>query len=210
MVKTGRRATALRDLLTAGGLQAAVTPASPRLADLSPDGTEIVRHLYESFGGRLDPAGLRSGPWDLAFDGLLVELDEELHFNRYRAHTLAGQWADALPWTTTYREFCVDFEERCIAAGSWGNRWTNPSCARHFGDGDPPKVFGHEGAPRWKQRALYDAIKDAYALSPDQPRLARISIYDQIGNMSVGDVLDGRATTDAKMLVNLLRRRTNH
>lgn len=33
---------------------------------------------------------------------------------------------------------------------------------------------------RWKQRALYDAIKDAYALYSPKVSLARVSIHDQI------------------------------
>jgi hypothetical protein len=41
---------------------------------------------------------LRPGAWDLVFaDGLVVELDEELHFNRYRAQSLQNEWATDLP-----------------------------------------------------------------------------------------------------------------
>ena len=209
MVKTGRRATALRELLGAAGLRAVSPPTPPRVADLSTEGVGIVGRLYESFGGRLTPAALLPGAWDLAVDGLLVELDEELHFNRYRRLTLAEDWATELPWTANYRRLCSDFESRCVAAGSWGSRWTNSSCAKHFGDADPPKVLGDRGAPRWKQRALYDAIKDLFAVGSATVAVARLSIYDDLTDASVGDALDGRATAEPNALVELVRRRSS-
>ena len=102
---------------------------------------------------------LRPGPWDLAFEGnLFVELDEELHFNRYRSVTLEPAWAVELPWRRDYMSFSVEHEPACLAAARWGKRWTNPSCERIFGPADPPGTFGVVGAPRWKQRALYDAM----------------------------------------------------
>jgi hypothetical protein len=43
------------------------------------------------------------GAWDLAFeDRLVVELDEQLHFNRYRATTLNEEWARFLPWRDSF------------------------------------------------------------------------------------------------------------
>jgi len=47
-----------------------------------------------------DAPTFRPGGWDLPFRGpLLVELDEELHFNCYRATTLEASWEADLPWT---------------------------------------------------------------------------------------------------------------
>ena len=44
-----------------------------------------IKELYRRLGGPLDSPTLRPGGWDLAFSGeLVVELDEELHFNQYR------------------------------------------------------------------------------------------------------------------------------
>jgi hypothetical protein len=54
-----------------------------------------------------------------------------------------------------------------------------------FGGSDAPGVFGDRGSSRWKQRALYDAVRDAYAWSTPGANLARISIHDEIGGLSV-------------------------
>ena len=54
---------------------------------------------------------LRPGTWDLSFaDGLVVELDEELHFNRYRLTTLQSVESMKLPWRDAYLDFCTRYE----------------------------------------------------------------------------------------------------
>lgn len=68
---------------------------------------EELLTLYRDFGGLQDAPSFRPGPWDLAFEGgLVVELDEELHFNQYRGATLETSWADELPWTDARQEAC--------------------------------------------------------------------------------------------------------
>lgn len=72
--------------------------------------------LYRSLGGLQAQPDLRPGAWDLVFDNLLlVELDEELHFNCYRAATLAASWERRLPWTASYRDHCAKHEPTCLA-----------------------------------------------------------------------------------------------
>jgi hypothetical protein len=63
------------------------------------------------------------------------------------------------------------------------------------------------GAPRWKQRALYDAIKDLWALE-NQVQFARLSIYDAVGGVLLGSVLEGRAAANSDALQDLLQTRT--
>jgi len=169
----------------------------------------VVFALYRGFGGRVEAPSLRPGKWDLVFDGgFVVELDDELHFNRYRALTLSGDWARRLPWTTDYLKYCADGEERCLADGRWGKRWTNPSCERLFGAADTPGSFDAGGAPRWKQRALYDAIKDAYALAGLGVRLARLSVYDRCDGVELGAILAGHERVDPDALALLAKERT--
>lgn len=148
--------------------------------------------MYHRLGGVLVEPRLAPGSWDLAFDGLVVELDEEMHFHRYRALTLNAPWAARLPWTDNYRVFAASFEKR---AGTGGKRWTNPSAERMFGPADPDGIFDFHGSPRWRQRALYDAMKDASAAA-GLVRLARISIYDRIDEVLVNDILYGRAQVE--------------
>jgi hypothetical protein len=139
-VRTGARANALQALLVQAGyrpMEQHVSP--PRIASLSSELRAGVMDLYRGFGGTGAVVLLRPGAWDLLFDGsLIVELDEELHFNRYRAATLEPAWAASLPWRDDYLYFSTQYETACLAAAQWGKRWTNPSCERHFGPADPP------------------------------------------------------------------------
>jgi len=163
--------------------------------------------LYRSLGGLQAQPDLRPGAWDLVFDSpLLVELDEELHFNRYRAATLAASWEQQLPWTASYRDHCADHEDDCLTAGSWGKRWTNDSAGRMFSGGPVGDLDG-DGAPRWKQRALYDAIKDTMSGSAGGARLVRVAIYDLVGGVVVGAMLDGVAPIDVPGLRTLVEAR---
>jgi hypothetical protein len=181
----------------------------PRARDFSPESSQRVDVIYRALGGTNADARLRPGPWDLAFDGgLVVELDEELHFNRYRGSTFELAWTCRMPWRDDYLEFTVEYEPACLAAARWGKRWTNNSCERLFGKADPPGTFLPIGAPRWKQRALYDAMKDIWALEGQHFQLARLATVDVIGGIHLGDALEGRAVVDLDALRELVERRT--
>ncbi|MFE6965654.1 hypothetical protein ACFVAJ_11085 [Agromyces sp. NPDC057679] len=119
----------------------------------------------------------------------MVELDESFHFNRYRGETMHASWASELPWRQAYTDYCAAWEGK---AGTGGKRWSNDSAKRMFGGADPDGVFGAFGAPRWKQRALYDAMKDAAAVA-GAVQLSRISIYDVIDGIQLDDALYRRA-----------------
>lgn len=169
---------------------------------------EELLALYRQLGGILEEPVLRPGSWDVVLAGpLVIELDEELHFNRYRALTLTASWAQDLPWSQPYRQFCTEYEDECLAAGAWGKRWTNASSARMFAGG-PAGDLESDGAPRWKQRALYDVMKDA---TPGElgVRMARLSIYDQVADRTLGDVLDGRARSSTAKIRALLTSRAS-
>ena len=188
-----------------GHHEAARKPPAPRLGSLTAATADQVMDLYRALGGIQDAPKLAPGSWDVVYsDGLLIELDEDMHFHRYRGTTLDAPWAAALPWTAPYRRYVVDGERR---AGSGGKRWTNPSAEKMFGPADQDGVIGLHGAPRWKQRAMYDAMKDA-AAAAGQVRLARVSIYDQIDGHLLNDVLYGRVKVDAAAVEDLVVRRT--
>lgn len=209
MVKTGSRARILEQLLVPLGYKPAGSRPGPRAVDLSPERLEDLARLYRALGGTNSSPQLRPGAWDLAFEGgLVVELDEELHFNRYRRATLEPDWTVELPWRRDYLALTVEHEAGCLAAGRWGKRWTNPSCEALFGPADPPGVFVSGGAPRWKQRALYDAMKDAAATDAPNLRLARITTLDLVGTVQLGAVLEGRSEIDMDALRHLLEERS--
>jgi hypothetical protein len=208
MVRTGNRVAALVSILRAAGLQHTTPRKAPRLSDLPDDVAADVLELYRSLGGPHEDPVLRPGSWDLDFTSVVVELDEELHFNRYRAATLNGPWAQSLPWTAAYRDLCQTREPECLRAAQWGQRWTSTSTARMFGEAAPPgDLDSPGGAPRWKQRALYDALKDAYASSTKVP-IARLSVWDEVSGQLLGDVLEGRGTVEPVAVHALLELRT--
>ena len=50
-----------------------------------------------------------------------------------------------------------------------------------FSSGSQPGDLASEGgAPRWKQRAIYDAMKDTVAAGAKGVRVARLSVYDNV------------------------------
>lgn len=210
MVKTGARALVLQDLLAQIDLGPALGgPPVPRLTTLPPEMAGCILDLFKALGGTSASPALRPGAWDLVCKGgLLVELDEELHFNRYRRLTLEPGWMKPLPWRQEYLALAREREAECLAAAKWGQRWTNPSCELLFGASDPPAQFHSNGAPRWKQRALYDAIKDAAALSNESMHLVRLSTHDLVGGIRLGDALERRATVNPDALRQLVTKRS--
>lgn len=205
MGRTGRRAGVLKGTLTQAGLVPVDTQLARPTGDAKHD--ELLA-IYRSLGGLLDDPPWRPGPWDLIFeDGLVVELDEQLHFNRYRAITLTASWAAKLPWTDAYLAYCADQEDRCLADGCWGKRWTNDSCARMFAGGLVGDLAG-DGAPRWKQRAFYDALKDLAPMAGNRLSVARVSIYDTVEGESLDEVLSERASCDPAAVLALVIERT--
>ena len=210
VVRTGARANALMKAMVDAGFELTVEkPTPPRLESLSPSLAASIKGLYATLGGHDPVSHLRPGSWDLAFEGgLLVELDEQLHFNRYRAAALHEDWTVPLLWRDDYLRYCQDSETECLADGRWGKRWSNRSCEIMFGPADKPGVLGSSGSSRWKQRALYDAIKDAFALSTSGHRVTRLSIYDKIGGFELGVALDRGVALDSEALASFIEQRS--
>lgn len=211
MVATGARARALADLLVAGGWGQVTPPRAPRFADLPQATQALIRDTYDRLGGDPDQFDrIRPGGYDLAFntpDGLLlVELDEEQHFNRYRALTLAVTEPLGLPWTPAYLDYSERHEAHLLPGWGTGKRWTNPSAARFFGDPSTPGDFNGNGAPRWRQRAFYDSVKDTL---PGHT-LARVSVYDTLAD---GRTLQAHLrrpdTADSRAIRALIASRTH-
>ena len=190
------------------GFKTASAPPVPRWSDDESSESARTIEMYRQLGGVQAQPRLAPGKWDLSFQDLVVELDEELHFNRYRLATLSPGWGDALPWSGDYREFCSAHESSCVSAGSWGKRWTTASTERQFGPAGAPKDLTGPGAPRWKQRALYDSMKDELAASGGV-QLARLSVHDTVGGVTLDSVLNGRADMELDSIAELLQRRTS-
>jgi hypothetical protein len=179
----GKRANALLTILRDAGAE--ITEAAlrrPSYRDIEEAGLapEVLR-VYRDLGGVGAVPRVRPGSWDIEADGVGVELDEERHFNRYRLKTLESSLYDQFDFPgDLYRSLCAEYEGACLAAASWGGNWTNPSAAVEFGSGSDPGEFAGGGAPRWKQRAFYDFIKDTAPVAAGVP-VSRLSIWETVG-----------------------------
>lgn len=203
MGRSGGREAALRRLLGAHGN---TPPVSARLSTLPSDLRDGILELFAQLGGRgpLGATGPRS--WDITLaDGPVIELDERQHFTPYRAQTLAAPWAVGLPWSREYRQQC---EEHADDPWKPTHLWRPKSAVpeRLFGPAGPIGDYSGSGSPRGKQRALFDAIRDAHALA-GAVTLIRLSIYDQVGTTNLGDALAVGAV-DMAALHDLVARRT--
>ena len=70
--------------------------------------------MFRELGGAQSAQTLAPSGWDMQADEVLVEFDEDLHFNRYRNLTLGAPWSSALPWTNRYREYAQRTEALCL------------------------------------------------------------------------------------------------
>lgn len=180
------------------------------LHTVPPQAQQQLHRLYRAMGGIADNLPpYYTGGWDVTLpDGRVVELDEEQHFTCYREVSLQQKWGRELPWRQQYLEYLVRYEaEGARAAASRPGYWTSDKAVRMFGPSSPRGVWEPLGSSRSRQRALYDATKDLMALH-GMVRLARLSIWDQVGGVLMGDALKGRAQVDTKALMKLVEERT--
>jgi hypothetical protein len=173
--------------------------AAPRLGNLPEQARKDVLSIYHALGGRQASPALRPGAWDVEVAGILIELDEQLHFNRYRARTLTAASYSLLSRfpLAVYQRFCSTKESVCLKMGASQGRWMNDSTEAHFGPSAARGVLTGGGSSRWKQRALYDLMKDLTQLNPDHPRVARLAMWDplpSIPGVTVEDAVHRRPT----------------
>lgn len=185
----------------------------PRRADIeSSKYVEEVECVYRELGGKKRAFPLRLRKWDLEVNGVAVELDEYLHFNRYRAVTLtSGAYQDLTCFPLAlYKTYCKTYEERCLRAGSYGRKWTSPSCESQFGRGPKPRDLSGRGAPRWRQRAFYDFVKDLTPLVLRKP-LVRVAVWDtvEVGHRprTLEEILTEPSLAAAEGILSLIERR---
>ncbi|MGA9542240.1 MAG: hypothetical protein WBQ85_01640 [Candidatus Sulfotelmatobacter sp.] len=192
----GEMQYALEQLLSCVGKVSHKTLRFPKGDDVAASGLrpEIDR-VYRSLSGALPSIPINLRHWDMEFEGIAVELDEYLHFNRYRGITLKSASLAGLPRfpLRAYRRYCLDHEDMCLKNGSYGGKWSNRSCETQFGKASAPGDLADNGSPRWKQRAFYDFVKD---LSPllIGVKVVRIAVWDELlheeRTKTVRDTLD--------------------
>ncbi len=142
------------------------------------EATEIYQHL----GGENPTPPCFPPAWHIELEGnLAIQLDEQLHFNKYRSITLrSGIYQDAPPFTLIkYQNYCRKQANECLKSGLAGAKWTSAETEKQFGKAEAPGDLTGNGSPAWKMRAFGDFLQD---LTPKllPIRLIRLSIYDEI------------------------------
>lgn len=207
----GKKENALGNALQEAGIYLVQNPTGlgsiARSDDLPADAQRWIAELFKSLGGAqpvITP--FRTGRWDFTDGrGLYLEFDEFEHFNQERHATLSTPWSDQLPWTADYRGYCVEHGHR---ARTYGKFWTSPSTEKQFGPAAPNGTFEGNRSPRWKQRAFYDALKDAQAVFRQDIQLIRLSAYDQISGQLLGNLLEQGIPVDPSGLRALMAQRS--
>jgi len=185
----GARANRLAEILAAKGFDvddSATGEPRPTLSAFAVKLKEHVMDRYRALGGEDDAPLLRTGPWDMLVEGQFaghryVELDEERHFNRWRAITLVAPAYKRIRWVPVnpYLRYCIDHEEACRRSARHGRNWSTDGAEAQFGSPGPEGDLEGRGSPRWRQRALYDFMKDISRFAGFPP-LARIAIWEEL------------------------------
>ena len=105
---------AFEQLLSYAGKVSHKTLKFPKVDDVAKsDLKSEIECVYGKLDGILPSSPLNLRHWDTEFDEIAVELDEELHFNRYRSITLKSAIYTRLPQfpLDTYGHFCSDHED---------------------------------------------------------------------------------------------------
>jgi len=213
----GKREDTFGDILEASGVRTTTGFLQyPKKDDIyESDINNEIQNIYEKLGGLLNPFPLNLRKWDIEVEDIAVELDELLHFNRYRLQTLNSSLYSKLQKfpISEYKSYCNSYESNCLSAGSYGGKWTNNSCQKQFGEGSAPGDLSGNGSPRWKQRAFYDFVKDFNPILYGVP-MVRISIWDKIqvngSTFNVGQILDNEMYNAGEQLFELIKSRVGN
>ncbi|MEO7557294.1 MAG: hypothetical protein ABIV94_11895 [Acidimicrobiales bacterium] len=163
-----------------------------------------VAAVYRRLGGAGTEARVVPGGWDISAEPYVVELDEQRHFNRYRSTTLDSpvyETSHLFP-VGDYRRFCDVHEEECLRSARHGGYWATPVSDREFGPSGPLGVLEGAGPSRWRQRAFYDFVKDAWALATGLPMI-RLAVWEVMNP-------DPTSLTLGKALTRLARKPDAH
>jgi hypothetical protein len=191
----GKRQCAFEQLLSCAGKVSHKTLKFPKAENVAVHKLKSeIEHVYYKLGGILPSIPLNLRHWDTEFDGIAVELDEELHFNRYRTDTLKSAIYQSLPRfpLDAYQRYCSEHEGDALRA-TYGGKWSSGGSVNQFGVAAPLKDLNGNGSPRWKQRAFYDFVKDLSHLLIDV-KVVRVAVWEPVNaehTKTVGKILDG-------------------
>jgi hypothetical protein len=186
------------------------TVQRPSAGSLSAIGLSAeVSSVYQRLGGVGISARVAPGGWDIATAPFIIELDEQRHFNRFRGATLESPVYEenSIFATDIYRRFCDDHEDDCLRSARHGGYWATPVSDREFGLSGPHGAIDGDGPSRWKHRAFYDYVKDAWALATRllMLRLAVWEVVDAEAQLTLGTLLTRLAKNPDARLTRAVR-----
>lgn len=186
--------------------------ASFDYSKLSNEHLEDVTHIYHLLEGKNDKLPQPMLSFELLIDRRIIELDEQLYFNRYRLKTFRAnlyQQMDTFP-VDKYKRFCRTYEKECIKSGLQEGIWSSYESEIHFGKPSEPGDFFANGSPGWKWIAFRELLKDLFAIV-HQYKLIRISIYENLlykGQlMQIGQLMESRNPDNKPIIKKFLEKR---
>ena len=97
--------------------------------------SENIYEIYSVFGGILSEPPTNFGSWDISTNNLVIEFDEERHFNGYRLKTLESSFYSKeapLFSLSDYKRHCKEKENACLKSARHGGYWKNDSTSANF------------------------------------------------------------------------------
>ena len=78
-----------------------------------------ILDIYKKLGGIQESFPINYS-WDIKYPDFIIELDEELHFNRYRLITLNSSIYNSYRYFSIgkYKEYCRLYENKCLSFGN--------------------------------------------------------------------------------------------
>ena len=165
-----------------------------------------ITKVYKKLNGQLEMYPVAFRGFDIQLSNCIVELDEEQHFNRYRALTLDSSMYKKINSFSTadYISYCNNFENLCLKKGYNRKYWKSNSTEIQFGKSSSDGTLTGNGSSRWRQRAFYDFLRDAGQRIGNY-KLIRISVHQFIDDKKVGEILNKNLTKYYPKLISLIK-----
>ena len=170
---------------------------------------EEIKRIYSKLGGKLGNFPLRIGNFDIKFGrNNYLELDEQLHFNRYRLITFNSKiYSNCKIFLVgSYKKWCDEKEIICLKSGRSGGKWKNKSSEKQFPNSSENGDLNGNGSSRWKQRAFYDFLKDVYVIE-NNIKMRRISIWETIDGKTVKEILEKELKNYYSSLIDYINKK---
>ena len=211
VVKTGKRAAALEQLLFRAGFgSASAIERPPRIGDLDPSLRTAMGDLLQELGGDpRDGERLRPGAWDLVLDGrIVVELDEELHFIPLPLRHPSGRMDGRPPVEGRLPQLVCWTRARLPRCRAVGQAVDEPFVRAPVRGGKCTRRLRQRRRPHGGSSERSTTPSDAAALSGWGISLIRLSTHDVVGRAPLDDVLHGKSVGDLYAPRELVAERT--